>query len=208
MDVLEKIRLSDEQVAVLETGELVTISASWEDFEEFLTETDYRVEYHDGQIVIMGLAKFIHEVLVGRIIYILAGFYLNEPVYVAGSNAGIRKEEKRGHYNGDVLVVKGKPAYLGKSRSIITNPFLIVEVLSKSTLNYDLGAKRRKYEQMETVREIVFVDPIDREVLVCRRTEQPNAWLETTYRQPDDTVMIDGNPVLLDTIFASLPDEK
>lgn len=208
MDVLEKIRLSDEQIAILETGELILIPALWEEFEEFLAETDYRADYHDGQIIIMGLAKFIHELLVVRLSYILTGFYLNQPVYVAGSNAGIRKKEKKGHYNGDVLVVKGKPAYLGKSRSIITNPFLIVEVLSKSTLNYDLGAKRRKYKQMETVQEIVFVDPIDREVLVCRRTEQPNVWLETTYRQLDEAVIIDGNAVLLDTIFVNLPDEE
>lgn len=208
MEVSEKIRLSDDQIAMLETGELVVIPASWEEFEEFLIETDYRVDYHDGQIIIMGLAKFIHEVLVIQIAYLIKGFYLGQPVYVAGSNAGIRKEEKRGHYNGDVLVVKGKPAYLGKSRSIITNPYLIVEILLKSTLDYDLGAKRRRYEQMKTVQEVVFVDPIDREVLVCRRTEQPNAWLETTYRQPDEAVMIDGNPVSLDTIFANLPDEE
>ena len=208
MQVLEKVRLSDEQVARLETGELVMIPASWEEFEEFLAETDYRTEYHNGQIVIMGLAKFIHEVLVGRLLYVLTGFYLGKPFYVAGSNAGIRKEEKKGHYNGDVLVVKGQPVYEGKSRSIITNPYLIVEVLADSTSDYNLGANRRKYEQMETVQEIVFVDPIDREVLVCRRTEQANVWLETTYGQLNNAVVIDGNTVALDTIFANLPDEK
>ncbi len=208
MQTLEKIRLSDDQVAMLETGELVMIPASWEEFEEFLAETDYRTEYHNGQIVIMGLARFIHELLVIRLGYILTGFYLGKSFYVAGSNAGIRKEEKRGHYNGDVLVIKGKPIFQGESRSIITNPYLIVEVLSESTSDYDLGAKRRKYEQMETVQEIVFVDPFDREVLVCRRTEQPNVWLETTYRQPDDAVVIDGNSVSLDAIFADLPNEE
>ncbi|GAB3640439.1 Uma2 family endonuclease [Spirosoma arcticum] len=207
MQVLEKVRLSDEQAAMLEGGQSVIISASWEEFDGFFTETDYRADYHNGQIIIMGLATLIHELLVGRIIYILTGIYLGQPVYVAGSNAGIRKEEKKGHYNGDVLVIKGKPVYQGKSRSIITNPYLIVEVLSESTSDYDLGAKRRKYEQMDTVQEIVFVDPLDREVLVCRRTDQVNAWLETTYKEPNESVMIDGNPVQLDTIFANLPEE-
>lgn len=208
MQVLERVRLNDEHVAMLETGELVTVTASWEEFEEFLAVTDYRAEYHNGQIIIMGLARFIHEVLVGRMIYILTGFYIGRLVYVAGSNTGIRKEEKKGYYNGDVLVVKGKPVYQGKSRSIITNPYLIVEILSESTIDYDLGAKRRTYEQMETVQEIVFVDPFDREVLVCRRTEQANVWLETTYRQPDDTVLIDENSVSLNIIFANLPTEE
>ncbi|MFD2571225.1 Uma2 family endonuclease [Spirosoma soli] len=121
--------------------------------------------------------------------------------------AGIRKNGKKGHYNGDVSVIKGKPVYQGKSRSIITNPYLIVEILSKSTLTYDLGAKRQQYEKMDTVQEIVFVNPFDREVVVCRRTEQANAWLEITYSKPDEDIKIDEYQVRLNDIFANLPEE-
>ncbi|WP_080059069.1 Uma2 family endonuclease [Spirosoma aerolatum] len=207
MQVVEKIRLTDEQKAALERSELVMIAASWEEFEEFLIETDYRVEYHNGQIVIMGLASIIHELLVIRLGYILTGFYAGKPFYVAGSNAGIRKDGKKGHYNGDVLVVKDKPVFQGKSRSIITNPYLVVEILSESTLNYDLGAKRRNYEQMETLQELVFVDPFAKEVIVCRRTEQANAWLETAYSLPEQLINIDGYQLPLNEIFANLPEE-
>jgi Uma2 family endonuclease len=208
MQVLEKVRLSDEQVKLLEADELVFIDASWEEFEEFLAETDYRAEYHNGQIVVMGLATFIHELLVSQINYLLTGYYLGRPFYVVGSNAGIRKDGKKGHYNADVLVVQGKPIFQGKSRSVITNPHLIVEILSESTLNYDLGAKRRKYEQMDTLQEIVFVDPFDKEVIVCRRTEQVNVWIETAYRSPEQIVNIDGFQLPLQKIFANLPNEK
>lgn len=76
---------------------------------------------------------------------------------------------------------------------------------SESILNYDLGVKRRVYEQMETVQEIVFVDPFEQQVLVCRRTEQPNAWLETTHSQPGDMVLVDENELLLKTVFENLP---
>lgn len=208
MQVLEKVRLSDKQVEMFENGGLVAIPASWEEFEDFLSETDYRIEYHNGQIIIMGLAKIIHEILVIRLGYLLTGFYLGKPYYVAGSNAGIRKDGKKGHYNGDVLVIKGGPVFQEKSRSIITNPYLIVEILSESTLNYDLGAKRRKYEQMETLQEIVFVDPFDHEVIVCRRTEQANVWTETAYTSPNEPISIDGFQVQLQEIFANLPEEK
>ncbi|GAB4026549.1 Uma2 family endonuclease [Spirosoma gilvum] len=207
MQVIEKIRLTDEQIEALERGGLVAQAASWEEFEEFLIETDYRVEYHNGQIIIIGLATFIHELLVVRLGYLLTGFYSGKPYYVVGSNAGIRKETKKGHYNGDVLVIKGKPVYQSASRSIITNPYLIVEILSESTLNYDLGAKRRKYEQMETLQELVFVDPFAKEVIVCRRTEQANVWLETMYTQPEQLVNIDGLQLPLNEIFANLPEE-
>lgn len=207
MQALDKIRLTEEQVELLENDKLIAIDASWEEFEEFLAETDYRIEYHNGQIVIMGLARIIHEILVIRLGYLLTSFYLGKPFYVVGSNAGIRKNGRGGHYNGDVLVIKGKPVYQGKSQSIITNPYLIVEVLSESTLSYDLGAKRRKYEQMETLQEIVFVDPFDQEVIVVRRTEQANVWIETAYSSPDQLINIDGFQVLVSEIFANLPEE-
>lgn len=207
MEVAEKIRLTDEHIATLETGQCVIIPATWEEFEEFLGETDYHVEYNNNYLIVMGLATFIHEVLVSRLTYFLIGFYLGKSYYVAGSNTGIRKESKKGHYNGDVFVVKGNPQYLGKSRSIITNPYLILEVLSESTSTYDLGDKRRKYERMETVQEIVFIDPFDKEVLVCKRTEQANVWTETTFIQPDELVRIDEFVIRLGEIFANLPEE-
>ena len=208
MQAIEKVRLTDKQVETLEAGELVKIPASWEEFKDFLTETDFRVEYHDGQIIIMGLAKLIHEVLVTRLAYLLTGYYLGRLFYVAGSNTGIRKDGERRHYNGDLMVIKGKPIYQDKSRSIITNPYLIVEILSESTLSYDLGAKRRRYEEMETVQEIVFVDPIARELIICRRTEKANVWTETLYNQPDEPVSIDGFDIPLTEIFANLPEEE
>ncbi|GAB3944158.1 hypothetical protein GCM10028805_11410 [Spirosoma harenae] len=207
MQGLEKIRLSDAQLEMLAAGQSVTIAASQEEFEEFLTETDYRAEYHNGEIVIMGLATIIHELLVIRLGYLLTGYYLGKPFYVVGSNAGIRKGGKKGHYNGDVVVIKNKPIYQSKSRSIITNPYLIVEILSESTINYDLGAKRRKYEQIESLQELVFVDPFEHEVIVCRRTQQANVWIETAYAVPDQLINIDGFQVQLSEIFANLPEE-
>lgn len=207
MDIAERIQLTDEQLATVEGGSPVAISATWEEFENFLAETSYRVEYHNSRLIVMGLAAFIHEVLVMRLGYLLTGFYLGKPYYVAGSNAGIRKESAKGHYNGDVLVVKGNPRYLGNSRSIITNPYLILEVLSESTSDYDLGDKRRKYERMETVQEIVFIDPFCKEVLVCKRTEQANVWTETTFIQPDELVRIDEFVIRLGEIFDNLPEE-
>lgn len=207
MQTLEKIRLSDEQVQTLEAGGMASAPASWEEFEDFLAETEYRTEYYDGQIIVMGLATIVHEILVIRLGAFLTNYYLGKPFYVVGSNAGIRKDGRKGHYNSDVLVVKGKPIFHGKSQSVIVNPYIIVEVLSESTLSYDLGVKRRKYEQMDTVQEIVFVDPFDHEVIVCRRTEQANVWIETSYAVADEPIIIDGFQIPLKEIFANLPEE-
>jgi Uma2 family endonuclease len=41
----------------------------------------------------------------------------------------------------DVMVIEGEPVYTGTSTTTVTNSSLIVEVLSKSTENYDQGNK-------------------------------------------------------------------
>ena len=64
MEVLEKIQLTDQQIEQIEAGISVTIPATEDEFLEFAFETPYRVEYHNNHILIMGLAKIFHELLV------------------------------------------------------------------------------------------------------------------------------------------------
>lgn len=205
MDVINKIRLTDSQEATLEAGGVIAFPVAWDDFLTYGEEIPYRVEYHNGNIIIVGLATLIHELLVSQLIFLLKRFYAGKSYYVAGSNTGIRKEGSRGHYNGDLVVIKGKPIYQGCSRSIITNPYLLVEVLSESTAAYDMNHKLRKYQAMESVWEVVFVDPFDQSVTIFRRTETPNVWTETIYEKPEELVLIDTYSVPLAEIFADLP---
>jgi Uma2 family endonuclease len=46
----------------------------------------------------------------------------------------------------DILVVCGEPEYADKHRDIILNPKVIVEVLSKTTENFDRGEKFTRYQ--------------------------------------------------------------
>ena len=143
METTGTIPLTDKQLTLkqlskLESGGVVAIPASWDDFMDFLHETRYRAEYHNGRILIMGLAAFYHEVLISAVSYILSGLLKGKGYYVAGSNVGVLKEEGKGYYNPDITVVKGKPAFRGNSTAIITNPYFLVEILSESTAAYDL----------------------------------------------------------------------
>ncbi len=84
METTEKIPLTDKQltekqVAKLESGGVVAIPGSWDDFMGFLHETRYRAEYHNGRIIIMGLAAFYHDVLVGDFFADLPAEALSDP---------------------------------------------------------------------------------------------------------------------------------
>ena len=53
----------------------------------------------------------------------------------------------------------------------ITNPLVLVEVLSESTEAYDRGAKFGHYRQIEALREYVLVSQTERRVEHYRRLE-------------------------------------
>ena len=208
METIQKIQLTESQVAKIDAGGVVSLPASWDDFLDVLSETPYRAEYHNHHIILMGLAAFIHELLVGNIIALLKSLSKGKGYYVAGSNVGILKSAGKGYYNPDVTVVKGQPAFAAGSTAIITNPYLVVEVLSESTAAYDVYHKLPKYEQIESVQGVIFVDRFDQSVMISQRTDQPNAWLHTHYYQLTDLARIDLFELPLSELFADLPDEN
>lgn len=152
------------------------VPASWEDFLELWETTDYRVFYRDGHMIsfleidekttaIMGEATIPHETLVGRFISLLSILLddFHSDFTILGSNAKIFIAEDRKGYNADVTVVKGQPEIKtwkpGKRTSKgIINPWLVVEVLSNSTRDFDLSEKLADYKQIDALQQIIFVE--------------------------------------------------
>jgi Uma2 family endonuclease len=199
------IALSEEQQAVIKAGRPVIIPASWEEFMDFLPTTPYKAEFVNNEIIIMGLAKFLHEWLVMRIGFILSNFYQGKPnVFVLGSNLGISHPEKS-FFNPDVTVVKGTPEFYRNSESIINNPHLVVEILSESTSKYDWESKMPRYQQMKSIQEIILINPKDKTIHVISRTAEAKVWTMTIYDQLTDTVVIDGNTLPLSSFFEGMP---
>ena len=203
----QKTLLTDAHLAQLETGAPVVIRTSWAEFVAFLPQSTYRTEYHNGQLIVVGLASFIHEVLIGNLIALLKAAYTGKPFFVAGSNVGVLKEAGKGYYNPDITVVSGRPLFQANSNVIITNPYLIVEVLSESTAGYDLNHNLPKYEQIASLQEVVFVDRFEQSVSTFRRTETRNVWIQTNYYLATDLIHIDQFTLSMADIFANLPDE-
>lgn len=69
----------------------------------------------------------------------------------------------------DLTVVCGRAELDPDDRNTITNPTLVVEVLSPSTEDYDRGEKLHHYRQVPTLMEVVLVAVDERLVVVWRR---------------------------------------
>lgn len=206
MTTATQIVLTEEQKAAIEAGKPLIISASWEEFMDFLPTTPYKAEFVNNEIIIMGLAQFLHEWLVSRICWILINFYEGQSnVFVLGSNLGVSRPEKS-FFNPDVTVVKGMPDFYRNSKSIVKNPHLVVEVLSTGTANYDWETKLPRYQRMDSMQEIVMIDPFEKVITVISRTAEAKVWTMTIYDQPTDTVVIDGNTLPVALFFEGMPE--
>ncbi len=203
--IATEIILSEQQEAVLMEGQLLRIPASLEEFLDFLETTDYHVEYYNEEIIIMGLAKFLHEWLVIHVATMLSNLYKKKNYFVFGSNLGIHASETRNYHNADVVVTKGNPVFHGNSEAIITNPHLIVEILSGGTKRYDLNEKLDSYQTISSLQHIIYVEPDLKYVKTISRTDNPKSWLQTICNQSQDVVMVDGLSLPLIDFFENMP---
>jgi Uma2 family endonuclease len=78
----------------------------------------------------------------------------------------------------DVTVVCGALETDPESPSTITNPTVIVEVLSPSTEDYDRGEKLEHYRQIESLQECVLVAHDRRRIEVWRRAGEGSEWTQ------------------------------
>lgn len=205
METVEKIKLTEKQIADVENGKIVAIKASWDEFLEFTLQCKYKTDYHNGEIIIMGAANPLHELLVSDFIMLFGNFYKSKGYLIAGSNLGISIPEMDSYYNPDVTIIKDKLKFKKDSKFIITNPFIIIEILSKSTAYYDFFEKRQKYQKLEDLQEMVFVDRFLKTINVFKRTNDPKVWMETIYDSPNDLVVVDILTFELGGIFNNLP---
>ncbi len=127
--------------------------------EEYLAledEAEFRSEYENGEIVQMAGGSFRHI----RIISNISRFIGNK---VSDDCSSLPNEMKvyvqaiDRFYYPDITVLCDEPSFHQKRTDTITNPVLIVEVLSDSTEAKDRGEKFFAYQTLESVQEYILV---------------------------------------------------
>ncbi|MFM6324608.1 MAG: Uma2 family endonuclease [Microcystis panniformis] len=121
------------------------------------TATD-RHEYWDGEIIIMTGGTPDHNRIAGN-------FYRKFPLTIQNQTYDIFMTDLRlaiPAYNlytyPDIMIVKGEPILEIGRTDTITNPQIIIEVLSKSTQDYNRGDKFKFYRSLATFEEYILID--------------------------------------------------
>ncbi len=150
-----------------------------DEYRELEETAEFRNEYRDGEIVEMTGGTIDHSQIIGNIYACLKSA-------LRGKNARAFSElrlwiprYRRGTYP-DVMVVEGELVCTEGRKDEILNPVLIVEVLSKSTKDFDREDKFRFYRSIPEFREYLLVNQSEFLVAQYIKTES-NDWLFREY---------------------------
>ncbi|HKB45299.1 MAG TPA: Uma2 family endonuclease, partial [Chitinophagaceae bacterium] len=89
----------------------------------------------------------------------------------------------------DFSIVCGKAQTAEIYTDNLTNPMIIIEILSKSTKDYDRGTKFTLYRSIKTLKEYILIDSTSVSVELFMRQED-NSWNLTEYKQLSDSFYI------------------
>ncbi len=203
--------LKEDIIKQLETEGLVSIPASEEDYFSVAYALPFKVEYHENEIITMGLASYWHEKMNARFIALFYQIFeqAKGDFDVLSSNSGVQIQKfEGGYYMPDVMVVKGEPVFKENSTAIITNPYIVVEVLSPATSTFDVEHKLPEYKHLESLQQIIYVSPKKVFVSTYIRSENPNIWLNQDFHSLDESIVVEGVNISLSDIYKKIKFEK
>lgn len=137
---------------------------------------EYKSEYYNGEIFAMSGGTADHSSVAVNLTIELGTCLAMKPCRVFNSDMRLHIERSGLFTYPDVMVVCGKIEFVLKRQDVLTNPVLIVEVLSESTREYDRGAKFNFYKQIPTLSEYILVESEQAHV-ECYRRRQGDQWL-------------------------------
>jgi Uma2 family endonuclease len=148
----------------------------------------YKSEYHDGKIYALAGASSNHNLITGNAYMALRQFAAPEPRRVYVNDMRLQVEKSGLYTYPDVMVVCGKIDFVSGRNDTLTNPILIVEVLSESTEAYDRGEKFAMYRQIPTLQDYVLIEQTKPYVEYFRR--EGRFWVLETFEQMEATLTL------------------
>ena len=151
-----------------------------------LTEAEYlaleraavgvKSEFHDGEMFAMSGGTRWHSRIGTNIAAEFGNKLRQHRCQPYNSELRIKVDETGLYTYPDLSVVCGEPLFADDQIDTLTNPTLILEVLSDSTEGYDRGRKFEHYRQIPSLREYLLVSQYDPHIEQFIRQEN-NEWV-------------------------------
>jgi Uma2 family endonuclease len=151
----------------------------------------HKSSYHNGNIIKMAGAKARHNEIamnIGSAIKVHSRALTNayrvynsdQKIYIAPAETVVYP---------DAVVISIEPEFWNGRQDLITNPLLIVEVLSKSTEKHDKGSKFMLYQNLPSFKEYVLVSQDTQKVEVWSQIQE-NHWQRSVVTDITENIVL------------------
>jgi len=132
-------------------------------------------EYFDGQVVAMAGAKEAH-IRIAANLMLRIGIYLDgQSCDVFAADLRISTPSANSYMYPDLTIVCGDMEKKNNEFDACTNPSVIIEVMSESTRDRDMGYKFFYYQQIPSLKEYILIDSITHHAIVIHR-QADDSW--------------------------------
>lgn len=167
-----------------------------EDYLALERRSETRSEYLDGEIFAMTGASERHNLLAGNLYTTFRAQLRPRGCRVYVSDMRVKVSATDLYTYPDVVVVCSKPQFEDAEVDTLLNPQVIVEVLSKSTEDYDRGTKFVHYRAIPSLTEYLLV--AQDQIHVEHHLRQAEGWLLTETDRLDDVLDLPSAGARLD----------
>jgi Uma2 family endonuclease len=128
-----------------------------EEYLELEKTSETKNEYLNGEIIPMTGGTTNHNQLAGNF-YRAFPLTINEQdYYIYINDVKLTIPNYRIYTYPDIMIIEGQPIYQSDNSVVVTNPKVIIEVLSESTQNYDRTDKFRAYRSLSSLQEYILI---------------------------------------------------
>lgn len=149
--------------------------------------TNERFEYFDGEVFSMSGVNEQHAQIEVNLAISLGGLLRQKGCRFFPANMRIKVPASPPYRYGDSSALCGTPVFekIG-GVDVLTNPQLIIEVLSESTADYDRNLKFKNYKSIESFREYLLIS--QNEAFVHHYILRQEFWTQTEYNNLTDQI--------------------
>jgi Uma2 family endonuclease len=179
---------------------------TFEDFVAAEQDSETKHEWLDGVVYAMGGGTLEHSRLAGRMTAILSSKLAGRcTILTSDAMVYVRETDFATYPDASVVCGAMDVQRVLRNKKVIgealTNPTILVEVLSESTESYDRGEKFAHYMRLASLREYVLVSQGEQRVEVFRRPKRRGRW-EHELARAGETITLGGEEVAVDEIYA------
>ena len=161
-------------------------------FDEYLAldrEAEVRSEFANGQMLAMAGGSREHALIAHNLNTAFGLQFKNRQCFTFGSDMRLAvMTKKHGRYP-DLSLICGQPLFY--QRDTLTNPTVLIEVLSKSTEAEDRGIKAEEYRTIPSLQEYLLIAQ-DRYHVEHYVRQSDQQWLLTEYRELHETIALNS----------------